>query len=186
MAQVHFITDVRVCYPGHQPGKCPQNALGSLGAYMRYHLPLHLPQGPKLIHTTTQTCKENRFLNFIEGRFNLPNKLPPTGQKEKQNIFSPFQRLHLTHKFKLLLQMTAPGQLTLSFPSPPPASLQKGIWDADGGGAPACGPIAEGWALQSSRWFRFSLVSTGLPLSWPDVAPSIEFSEMWAWGAPEV
>lgn len=30
MAQVHLTTDVKVCCPGHQPRKCPQNTPGSL------------------------------------------------------------------------------------------------------------------------------------------------------------
>ena len=69
--------------------------------------------------------------------------------------------------------MMALGQLILGFPSPPPASLQKGIWDTDGGGSLACGPIAQGWALQSSRWFRSSLVSTGC------LCPGLTWLQAW-------
>ena len=67
--------------------------------------------------------------------------------------------------------MMSPGQL---------------IWDTDGDVSLAGDHVAEGWILWFSRCFWPSLVYTGLPVSWPDLASDIEFSEMWAWGAPEV
>ena len=67
--------------------------------------------------------------------------------------------------------MMSPGQL---------------IWDTDGDVSLAGDQVAEGWTLWSSRCFWSSLVYTTLPVSWPDLASDIEFSEMWAWGALEV